>query len=69
MSIQHIVPPDQLLGIDQAAELLFNTIANQGTIIIVGDYDADGATSTAIRIRLAGSPQRKNSLDANCLLS
>ncbi len=51
MSIQHIVPPDQLLGIDQAAELLFNTIANQGTIIIVGDYDADGATSTAVAMR------------------
>ena len=48
MSIQHIIPPDQLLGIDQATELLFNTIADQETIIIVGDYDADGATSTAV---------------------
>lgn len=51
MSIQHIVPPEQLLGIDQAAELLFNTIANQETIIIVGDYDADGATSTVVAMR------------------
>ena len=48
MSIQHIIPPDQLLCIDQATELLFNTIANQEMIIIVGDYDADGATSTAV---------------------
>lgn len=51
MSIQHIIPPEQLLGIDRAAELLFNTIANQETIIIVGDYDADGATSTVVAVR------------------
>lgn len=50
MSIQHIVPPEQLLGIDKAAELLFNTIVDQETIVIVGDYDADGATSTAVAI-------------------
>lgn len=51
MSIQHIIPPEQLLGIDRAAELLFDKIAGQETIIIVGDYDADGATSTAVAMR------------------
>lgn len=51
MSIQHIIPPEQLLGIDQAAALLFQKISEQETIIIVGDYDADGATSTAVAMR------------------
>ncbi len=51
MSIQHIIPPEQLLGIDKAAELLFHKISEQETIIIVGDYDADGATSTALAMR------------------
>lgn len=51
LSIRHIAPPELLLGIDQAAELLFNTILNQETIIIVGDYDVDGATSTALAMR------------------
>ena len=51
MSIQHILPPDSLLGVTAAAELIHNTIKHQQAIMIVGDYDADGATSTALAMR------------------
>ena len=51
MSIQNILPPDTLMGIEAAAELLFETIKNDQSIVIVGDYDADGATSTALAVR------------------
>jgi single-stranded-DNA-specific exonuclease len=37
-----------LFGIQDAVELLFRHLAAQHTITIVGDYDADGATSTSV---------------------
>lgn len=51
MSIQHIHSPKLLKGIDAAAELLYKKIVEQETIVIVGDYDADGATSTALAMK------------------
>ena len=33
--------------IDKAAELLFTSLQKQEKVLIVGDFDADGATSTA----------------------
>ena len=51
MSIKHIHDPNLLLGIHEAAELLYQKILDQKNIIIVGDYDADGATSTALAMR------------------
>ncbi len=51
MSIQNILPPDSLMGVEAAAELLLDVIKNDGSIMIVGDYDADGATSTALAMR------------------
>ena len=47
LSIQNILPPVALKGTTEAAELLFDAIKNNKSIVIVGDYDADGATSTA----------------------
>ncbi|GAB5380911.1 MAG: single-stranded-DNA-specific exonuclease RecJ [Aliiglaciecola sp.] len=40
----------QLQGIDGAVQVLADAIANKQKIIIVGDFDADGATSTALSI-------------------
>lgn len=40
----------QLSGIEQAVELLFIAIKSGTRIIIVGDFDADGATSTALSV-------------------
>lgn len=48
----------QLAGIDQAVELLFEAIDSQKRIIVVGDFDADGATSSALSVlalRMLGS--------------
>lgn len=36
-----------LKGIDQASEILIEALKKQSKILIVGDFDADGATSTA----------------------
>ncbi len=51
LSIQNILPPDTLNGTVEAAQLLFAAIQTNKSIVIVGDYDADGATSTALAIR------------------
>ena len=60
MSIQNILPPSSLLGVDAAAKLLFETIKADQSMIIVGDYDADGATSTAVAMKgLAGLGAQK----------
>lgn len=40
-----------LKGIDAAIDLLVEAIENQQKIIVVGDFDADGATSTALAVR------------------
>ena len=39
---------DQLQGVEKAVSLLVQAIASNKKIIIVGDFDADGATSTAL---------------------
>jgi len=37
-----------LKGLDQACEVLYNALIKQLKIVIIGDFDADGATSTAL---------------------
>ena len=43
-------PPGQLKGIEAAVTLLANALNQQQRVLIVGDFDADGATSTALGI-------------------
>ena len=42
--------PSSLRGLDSAVELLVDAIHSRSRILIVGDFDADGATSTALSI-------------------
>lgn len=49
--IEYLLPYQNLLGIDQAVACLAEALAHQQNILIVGDFDADGATSTAVAIR------------------
>jgi len=49
--LEHLSPYHQLLGIDEAVQCLATAIMQQQKILIVGDFDADGATSTAVAIR------------------
>lgn len=39
---------NQLKGVDAAVDILANAIRDKNKIVIVGDFDADGATSTAL---------------------
>ena len=46
-----LLPFHQLHDIEKAASLIADAIMAQQRILIVGDFDADGATSTALGIR------------------
>lgn len=48
LTFQHLLTPHLLANIDQAVELLIDCYQRQAHIVIVGDFDADGATSTAL---------------------
>lgn len=41
----------QLTGIEQAVEIIVEAFKTKNNILIVGDFDADGATSTAVAIK------------------
>lgn len=51
ISIQRLLPYQDLLGIDEAVTLLGSAVQQDKRILIVGDFDADGATSTAVAMR------------------
>ena len=46
-----LLPPDALTHTDAAAKLLADTIAGKKKILIVADYDCDGATACAVGLR------------------
>ena len=50
LGLAQLLPPTQLLNADRAATLLADALAVDQKILIVGDFDADGATSTALAI-------------------
>jgi len=50
-SLAKLLPYHSLKGIDQATELLYQHLSRQSRIIIIGDFDADGATSTTVAIK------------------
>jgi single-stranded-DNA-specific exonuclease len=46
-----LLPPSGLLGIDRAAVLLADAIAQNLKLCVVADYDCDGATACAVAVR------------------
>jgi single-stranded-DNA-specific exonuclease len=50
-ALKNLINPDSLTNNKQMAVLLADAIAQQKSILVVGDYDADGATATAVAIR------------------
>lgn len=48
--LEKLLPYTSLKGIQQAAECLYQALLTQKRILIVGDFDADGATSTALAV-------------------
>ncbi len=49
-STKTLLDPKQLKGIDAACELLYSALLSSKRLVVVGDFDADGATSTALSI-------------------
>ncbi|CAM4192191.1 single-stranded-DNA-specific exonuclease RecJ [Acinetobacter dispersus] len=49
LKLKHLLSPE-LKGLAQAVALIDQAIDQQKQIVIVGDYDADGATSTALMV-------------------
>lgn len=45
-----MLPWQQLNGIEKATEMLYNALREGTRIVVVGDFDADGATSTALSV-------------------
>lgn len=50
LTLQQLHHPKQLANIDQATSLLVEAFKQQWQIVVVGDFDADGATSTALAV-------------------
>jgi len=48
---QQLHQPQGLHGLDQAATLIIAAIKQQKRVVVVGDFDADGATSVALMLR------------------
>ena len=53
-SLKSLIPPDQITNLQQAADCLVTHLQQKSNILIFGDYDADGATSTALCVRALG---------------
>jgi single-stranded-DNA-specific exonuclease len=51
ISLARLIPPAELGGLPEAVNLLQEAITNRQCIVIVGDFDADGATSCALCLR------------------
>lgn len=51
LGLRNLLPVSTLDGIDAGVELLHGYLGRGERILVVGDYDADGATSTALIIR------------------
>ncbi len=49
-TLKHLASPMDLRGIDQAVRLLTDAIVQRQRVLVLGDFDADGATSTAVAV-------------------
>lgn len=50
LTLDQLLPPTRLSGIGEAADLLADAIEGEARVLIVGDFDADGATSCAMAV-------------------
>ncbi len=50
LSLGRLIPPIELAHLDAAARMLADLRTHQGRVLILGDYDADGATGTALMV-------------------
>ncbi|WP_456381134.1 single-stranded-DNA-specific exonuclease RecJ [Thiolapillus sp.] len=60
LGLNALLPVELMTGVDQAAELIFQAMQEQQRILVIGDFDCDGATSTALcllALRAMGAEQ------------
>ncbi|MGL5360508.1 MAG: DHH family phosphoesterase, partial [Shewanella sp.] len=60
LSLKGLLRPETMKGLTEAAALIADAIEANRSILIVGDFDADGATSTSVCIlalRMMGARQ------------
>lgn len=50
LELAKLLPPQGLLGIERACDELEQAIRTGGKVVVVGDYDADGATGAALGV-------------------
>jgi len=50
-SLKGLLPFNKLKGMDKAVQLLMDALKSKASILIIGDFDVDGATSTAVAVR------------------
>jgi single-stranded-DNA-specific exonuclease len=50
-SLKGLIPPERLLNNGKMAKLLADAIEQGKRLLVIGDYDADGATATAVAVR------------------
>jgi single-stranded-DNA-specific exonuclease len=51
VSLGKLIPPERLTNNQSMAKLLADAIAAKKSILVIGDYDADGATATAVAVK------------------
>ncbi|MEK7991498.1 MAG: single-stranded-DNA-specific exonuclease RecJ [Thiotrichaceae bacterium] len=59
-SLKNLLPYHSLHGIQDAVNLLYEALYHQHKILIVADYDADGATSCALAVKSLQAMGAKN---------
>lgn len=60
LNISNLLHFSNLKDIDRACSLLYEALSNNSNIVIVGDYDVDGATSTTLAIKALKNFGAKN---------
>lgn len=50
LSLECLLSPTRLLNADRAAVMLADALTGDDRIVVIGDFDADGATSTALAV-------------------
>lgn len=60
LALANLLRPNTMKGLDVAARLIADAMANNRKILIMGDFDADGATSTCVcllALKMMGAQQ------------
>ncbi len=60
LKLDRLIVPSQLSGLRSAASMLADALEQEVPLLIVGDFDADGATSTALAISVLRSLGHSN---------